>query len=209
MGLFDKPYPISGYDFGTPCPPGGWAGSGTCFGWPVHLGTDVGTPAGTPIPAPAAGVATFETGLVGYGNLLKEKLSSGYTVEYGHVASGISGPVTAGQIIGTTGHDVGSAVGSVTLLQVLDPSGNPINPDPFLQGVGGGLGAIAGGAGAAVGAASSDIAGAIAGIPTQIGHGLADAIGAGVTDVGVFFRRQAVALFVAVVVLIVIFSGNK
>lgn len=54
-----------------------------------------------------------------------------------------------------------------------------------------------------------DPLGGIAGIPTAIGHGLADAIGAGVTDVGVFFRRQAVAFFVAAVVLFVLFSGEK
>lgn len=54
-----------------------------------------------------------------------------------------------------------------------------------------------------------DIGGAIAGIPTSIGHGLADAIGAGVTDVGIFFRRQAVAFFVAAVVLYVLFSEQK
>ena len=41
---------------------------------------------------------------------------------------------------------------------------------------------------------------------TQIGHGLADALGVGVTDVGLFFQRQIVALAVAAVVLLVLFN---
>jgi hypothetical protein len=58
---------------------------------------------------------------------------------------------------------------------------------------------------AGVPAALAAIPTAIAAVPTSIGHGLADALGAGVTDVGVWFRRQSVALFVALIVLLVLF----
>lgn len=51
-----------------------------------------------------------------------------------------------------------------------------------------------------------DVAGAISNIPTQIGHGIANAIAAGITDVGAFFKRQIIALAVAVVVAIVLFA---
>ena len=46
---------------------------------------------------------------------------------------------------------------------------------------------------------------ALAGIPTTIGHGLADAIGVGVHDAEVFAQRQLIALAVAAVVLVVLF----
>ena len=48
-------------------------------------------------------------------------------------------------------------------------------------------------------------AAAISGIPTTVGHGLADAIGVGVEDVKTFAERQVIALSVATVVLIVLF----
>lgn len=51
-----------------------------------------------------------------------------------------------------------------------------------------------------------DLAGAISGIPTAVGHGLADAIGVGVHDVETFAQRQVIALAVAGVVLLVLFE---
>lgn len=53
--------------------------------------------------------------------------------------------------------------------------------------------------------AAGNVAGAIAGIPASIGHGLANALGAGLQDVSVFAQRQLIALAVAAVVLLVLF----
>jgi len=55
-------------------------------------------------------------------------------------------------------------------------------------------------------------AGSLLGLPdpgqliTSLGHSLADALSAGLSDVGVFFKRQIIALAVAVVVAIVLFA---
>src|SRR5581483_6986650 len=126
------PAPISGYDFGDKVPPGGWNGNGSDYGWPIHLGTDFGTPAGEAIFSPGPGTVTYKTDVAGYGNELIDKLANGYTFIFGHVASGISGQVAEGQAIGTTGANVGSSKGAVTLVEILDPSGKPINPDPVI-----------------------------------------------------------------------------
>jgi hypothetical protein len=250
---------VSGYDFGAPEPAGGWIGTGESFGWTKHLGSDIGTKAGQPIVAPFAGTATFQTGLVGYGNLLTEKFSNGWEFLFGHVAGGVSGPVQQGQQIGETGANVGSAQGAVTLFAVHDPQGNAVNPDSYLNSLvaGRATGAsLFGAAGAALDAApkSSDpcaglsgaewiacklgsaagsgagvvtnpssalpnlgpdpfgiaaaggaFAGSIAAIPTQIGHGLADFFVVGEHDIAQWLGSQAVAFFVAAIVLLVLF----
>lgn len=46
---------------------------------------------------------------------------------------------------------------------------------------------------------------AIAGIPASVGHGLANALAAGVVNAETFFSNQAIALVVAAVVVLVIF----
>lgn len=48
----------------------------------------------------------------------------------------------------------------------------------------------------------------IAGIPTSIGHGLANATGASIHDIGVFAKNNVVGLIVALVVALVIFGGS-
>src|SRR5205085_37010 len=68
---------------------------------------------------------------------------------------------------------------------------------------GAGLPVIGGLVGAAEGAAS--LPQAIAGLPADIGHGLANAAGASLGNLGVFVRNQLVPLLVALVVVIVLF----
>jgi len=143
MGVNDAyiaPFPtarISGYDFGARVPAGGWTGTGSDFGWPVHLGTDFGTPAGEPIVASAPATVKFQTGLPGYGNLLTETFDNGYQLLFGHVAAGSSGRVAPGQQIGVTGRNVGSSQGAVTLVQLKTPSGQSVNPDAFIASLSG------------------------------------------------------------------------
>lgn len=129
---------VSGYDYGAPLPPGGWNGNGQSYGWTWHQGVDYGTRAGQPIVAPFGGTVKFDQGLFGYGNRITLTLANGFRFIFGHVAAGANGPVAAGQVIGTTGHDVGSSRGAVTLVEVHDPQGRPVNPhtylDPIFQG---------------------------------------------------------------------------
>jgi hypothetical protein len=202
------PAKVSGYDFGAPCPAGGWVGNGNCYGWPTHLGSDFGTPAGESIASPGPGVVTYKTGQVGYGNELIDKLANGYTFIFGHVASGISGPVAAGQQIGTTGANVGDSKGAVTLVQVLNPSGTAINPDPILGSLSSQPASLTGvsipGVGD-VGAGLGSLGGSIAGIPASIGHGLADFFSVAEQDIAAWLANQAVAAFVAVIVLLALF----
>ena len=65
------------------------------------------------------------------------------------------------------------------------------------------VGGLVGGAQAALGLPE-----AIAGLPANVGHGLAGATTAVTKDVGIFFRNQIVALVVALVVAIVLFGGD-
>jgi hypothetical protein len=59
---------------------------------------------------------------------------------------------------------------------------------------------------AAIGGGIASLGQSIGGIPADIGHGLAGAFGAGLTDLKVFGERQLVALVVAAVVLYVLFA---
>lgn len=251
---------VSGYDFGDPMPAGGWIGTGQSFGWTKHLGSDIGTPAGSPIVAAADSTLAFQTGLTGYGNLLTEKFANGWEFLFGHVAGGASGPVKAGQKIGVTGANVGSARGAVTLFQVKNPQGVSVNPDPILQALVSGkaqasqyFGMASGQAGPTVpqqlaaglpplpvtqsaGAPLSNLLGLNPSNPlglnvnflgfnpsnplglniadplglgaavTGVGHGLADFFVVAEQDVADWLKRQAVAFFVAAVVLLVLFA---
>jgi hypothetical protein len=129
---------VSGYDFGAPVPAGGWTGTGQTFGWLTHQGVDYGTKVGSAIVAPFAGTTKFEQGLLGYGNRLTLTLANGWKFVFGHVAQGSNGPVAAGARIGTTGQNVGSSQGSVTLVEVHNPAGQAVNPhsilDPIFKG---------------------------------------------------------------------------
>ncbi len=55
----------------------------------------------------------------------------------------------------------------------------------------------------------SDVGSSIAGIPTSIGHGLANFLVLEKHAVDDWLGRQAIAFFVAAVVLLVLFSGDE
>jgi hypothetical protein len=246
---FVKLPPISGYDFGTKVPPGGWVGNGLDYGWPVHLGTDFGTRPGEAIVASFPATVKFQTGLPGYGNRLTETFDNGWSLIFGHVAAGATGRVAPGQQIGVTGRNVGSAQGAVTLVELRNPQGKAVNPDSFIASLGqprygaasgqltgqpgkpdpslasllpGGVFLqLAGQLPGAPGIVSSQVAAtpvpssisdplgvssAIAGIPTQIGHGLADFFATSEQNIAEWLKRQTVAFFVAAVVLLVLFA---
>lgn len=66
-------------------------------------------------------------------------------------------------------------------------------------------GALPGSPGQVAGGIAGGITGALLSVPTAIGHGLADATGAGIEDVKVWAQRNSVALAVALVVTYVLF----
>lgn len=132
---------VSGYDFGAPMPKGGWNGTGQSFGWPTHMGVDYGTPADSRIVAPFAGTIEVKTGIEGYGNQVLLHLDNGWTLAFGHIEQGFGNGtrVNPGDLIATSGQNVGSARGAVTLVTWQDPSGKFENPhdvlDPIFKGV--------------------------------------------------------------------------
>ena len=134
---------VSGYDFGAEMPAGGWSAKnpGQSFGWQTHNGIDYGTRAGDRIVSPFAGTVTVETNVPGYGNYVVVTLDNGYKMGFGHVASGAltSGTrVNPGDLIAIAGQNVGSSIGSVTIVTWQDPSGKYLNPhdvlDPIFKG---------------------------------------------------------------------------
>jgi hypothetical protein len=140
-------------------PAGGWNGNGQSYGWTTHQGVDYGTAPGKPIIAPFGGTVKFETGLLGYGNRITLTLANGFKFFFGHVAAGVNGPVTAGMRIGTTGSNVGSSKGSVTLVEVHNPSGQAVNPHTYLDPIFRGGASVLG----LFGAASDQLFGAASG----------------------------------------------
>lgn len=78
-------------------------------------------------------------------------------------------------------------------------------PNPF-DAVGSAVGGAAAGIGSAVATAEAQAAGAVA---TSVGHGLANATGAGLQNVATFARNQLVPLTVALVVALVLFGGDE
>lgn len=132
---------VSGYDYGTPMPAGGWTGTGESFGWDKHYGVDYGTRAGDRIVSPFAGTATVQTNVSGYGNIVYVTLDNGWKMGFGHVAQGTiqnGQRVNPGDLIALAGKDVGSAKGQVTIVTWQDPQGNFANPhdalDPIFNG---------------------------------------------------------------------------
>lgn len=135
---------VSGYDYGAPMPAGGWSSKypGQDLGSQTHIwGVDYGTQAGERIVTPFAGTATVETGLEGFGNRVTITLDNGWKLSFSHVASGTiqnGQRVNPGDLVAIAGANVGSAVGSVTLVGWQDPSGKYVNPhevlDPIFNG---------------------------------------------------------------------------
>lgn len=131
---------VSGYDYGTPMPAGGWTGTGESFGWDKHMGIDYGTPAGSRIVSPFAGTIEVQTGVEGYGSQVLLHLDNGWTMGFGHVAQGFGNGtrVNPGDLIAMSGENIGSARGAVTIVTWQDAQGNYQNPhdvlDPIFSG---------------------------------------------------------------------------
>jgi hypothetical protein len=97
---------------------------------------DYGTRAGERIVSPYAGTAHVATGVEGYGNIVYVTLDNGWTMGFGHVASGTlqnGARVNPGDLIAIAGANVGSAKGSVTLVTWQSPDAK-FNQNGVLQG---------------------------------------------------------------------------
>lgn len=189
------------------------------FGQSGEQGVDIGTPFHTAVTAPFGGTVTgagyhdwggqvdIATAIPGQPGVHDESV-----LHLDQITVSPGEAIPAGALLGYSGgQNVGGShpalpaysSGPHTELDFFSGSpfgSTPFNPTNVLAGVNSpaGSGGLPG---------VGDIAGAITDIPTAIGHGIADAVGAGVTDVGVFFRKQAVAFFVAAVVLYVLFAA--
>jgi hypothetical protein len=140
---------------------------------------------GPTMTPPVGSVAVFDTG------------------QFGHVAA-VVGQIPGGfqvseeNFLGLGQTDVRNVTGSA--LGGLEGFILPPNGAQGLPVVGG----LLGGAQAVVSTPQ-----AIAGLPASIGHGLANAAGASVQNVGIALRNQLVPLVVALVVAIVLFGGDE
>src|SRR5215472_1084712 len=200
-----------------------------------HTGIDEAAPPGTPIIDQIAGVVRDIVSSGGFGLHQVIDIGGGRQILLGHESEFAVPDNTAvkpGQIIGYVG-STGYSTGPHLHFEE-DVNGRPVDPAQALyhpESIGGGGGpspacaglpigspeynaclAITGGASAAgsaassVGAGYSAIAGSIAALPQQVGHGLADFFAISVHDAGVFMRRQALAAFVGVAVVIALFA---
>ena len=124
---------VSGNDYGQAVDPNSRSGG---YG-PIHLGVDYGTPAGTPISTPFAGTLHVETGIPDYGNLVYVTLADGSEFRLGHVADSaglVDGQsVQPGDVIATSGQNVGDSEGAVTLVEWKNPQGQLVNPHQYLD----------------------------------------------------------------------------
>lgn len=180
-----------------------------------HTGIDVGAPAGTPIVDQIAGVVQDIVDAGGFGMHQVLDIGGGRQILLGHesefaVPSGTS--VVPGEVIGYVG-STGFSTGPHLHFEE-DINGRPVDPSQLLTGRGG-----PGDQGSVaqlnpVQRAQQVISGlnplnstaaALTVLPTQIGHGLADATSATIHNAGVWARNQVVPLMVALIVVIVLF----
>lgn len=178
-----------------------------------HAGIDVAAPAGTPIVDQIAGVIQDVLSSGGYGMHQVLDIGGGRSLLFGHESSWAVGSGTAvkpGDVIGYVG-STGYSTGPHVHFEE-DIGGRPVDPSVALWtpgSIGGDVPVISGlqqAAGAATSGAQSAVAGAIAGIPTQVGHGIADFFAIGLKDAATFLNRQIIALAVAAIVLLVLFA---
>jgi len=203
------------------------------FNPPIEPGVDIGTPFHALITALAPGTVISES-FGGFGARIDIKTSKGITEYYQHLDTLISGlkvgsKVELGQALGLSGGQLSGGsrpnspanssgphvefgaysgdrtpidpyIAEPALLAKLLPAfkggprvpggfdqfGHVPVPDPFDPTFG--------------------VAGAIAGIPTAVGHGLADFFVTSEANVSEWLKRQSVAFFVAAVVLLVLFA---
>jgi len=191
------------------------------YGQHGEQGVDLGTPYGTPISSLFEGVVTradfnpwggeVDIAVQGGGFLGTEKILHLDTIDVQkgqHVnlstLLGLSGGQTSGGNHPVT--DPRYSTGPHTEIDLVGPrgftdptsyvkagstTGIDLNPLDAPKGV--------------VDHVISPVADAVAGLPAAIGHGIADAGHALVVDAGVFFKRQLVAMIVALVVLYILF----
>jgi hypothetical protein len=124
----------SGYAYGTPKPAGeDWGG------WDKHYGQDYGTQAGSRIVAPFAGTVEVKQD-PWRGNQVIVHFDNGWAMGFGHVAQGFGNGtrVNPGDLIATSGENVGMSQGAVTLVELYDPQGAPQDPRQILNQIFGG-----------------------------------------------------------------------
>lgn len=202
------------------------------FNPPIEPGVDIGTPFHSLITALAPGTVISES-FGGFGARIDIKTSKGITEYYQHLDTILSGlkvgsKVELGQALGLSGGQLsggsrpnspanssgphvefGAYSGDKTPLDpyLAEPSllakllptlnGGPALPGGFDQFGHADPGAFD---------PTFGVAGAIAGIPTTIGHGLADFFVVAEQDIAEWLKRQSVAFFVAAIVLLVLFA---
>lgn len=175
-------------------------------------GIDLGTAFHTPITALDPG--TIDAASFGpWGGLIGEKTALGqeYFLHEDTINVMPGQQVAAGQVLGLSGgqntggaHPASPAYSSGPHVEYGIFSG-PLFASPALDPTGVIAAAQQGGTGG-LGLPSLPSLPNPADFVTSIGHGLANALAAGVTDIGTFFKRQIIALAVAVVVAIVLFA---
>lgn len=192
-----------------------------------HTGIDVAAAYGTPIIDQIAGTVRDIADATGFGLHQVIDIGGGRQILLGHesafaVPSGTY--LKPGMVAGYEG-STGFSTGPHLHFEE-DVNGVPIDPSQALFNPGsvggqspcikipgtdvcvpGSQAGVQAGEGAAAGSAA--IAGAISSVPTQIGHGLADFFAISLHDAEVFMRRQALAMFVGIAVVIALFGLER
>jgi murein DD-endopeptidase MepM/ murein hydrolase activator NlpD len=110
------------------------SGFGTRSG-AFHGGLDIAAPIGTPIRAPLAGTVLDSGPASGFGLWVRLRHADGTVTVYGHVNRAlvnVGEEVAAGEVIAEVGNR-GRSTGPHLHLEVLDDSGNKINPRTWLN----------------------------------------------------------------------------
>jgi murein DD-endopeptidase MepM/ murein hydrolase activator NlpD len=101
----------------------------------AHQGLDIAAPIGTPIRAPLAGTVIESGPASGFGMWVRVRHADGTVTTYGHINRSLVGKgqeVAAGEVIAEVGNR-GRSTGPHLHIEVETPSGNKINPRPWLD----------------------------------------------------------------------------
>jgi murein DD-endopeptidase MepM/ murein hydrolase activator NlpD len=110
------------------------SGFGARFGR-AHQGIDIAAPIGTPIRAPLAGTVIESGPASGFGMWVQVRHADGTVTTYGHINRSlvrVGQKVAAGEVIAEVGNR-GRSTGPHLHIEVETPSGNKINPRPWLD----------------------------------------------------------------------------
>jgi murein DD-endopeptidase MepM/ murein hydrolase activator NlpD len=110
------------------------SGFGARFGR-AHQGIDIAAPIGTPIRAPLAGTVIESGPASGFGMWVQVRHADGTVTTYGHINRSlvrVGQEVAAGEVIAEVGNR-GRSTGPHLHIEVETPSGNKINPRPWLD----------------------------------------------------------------------------